>query len=276
MRQAQHNATRSVLTIVLMALLGLLAGACGQGIDPVGIGPDQDLGMVDRENLENPAAVGADDVYANLGTVNPPLTSSDSKLAGSEDMTYDEFVQAVGINVNGMWQALFENSGYTYSNAEVLLYEDPIGTTGCVQVADPEMGPFYCPVNQVVHYPLTWTDPASGQNPAQIGDFAVATIVAHEIGHHVENQLGELDDPGTYSIQIELRADCLAGIWARSTYEQGILESGDIGEAMELTANVADLPGTDPTDPRAHGTERQRTDAFLTGYETGDPNECRY
>lgn len=271
-----NRGVRAMMLVFLGLALSLLAVACGQGISPEGIGPDEDMGMVDREDLENPASVGADEVYANLQTVNPPLTSSDSKLVGSEDMTYDEFVQAVGINVNAMWQALFENSGYAYSNADMLLYEQPVTTTGCLDVADPDMGPFYCPVNQVVHYPLTWTSPASGENPAETGDFAVAYIVAHEIGHHVENLLGEFENPETYSIQIELRADCFAGIWARSTYEQGLLEPGDLGEATQIAADAADLPGTDPTDPGAHGTERQRTDAFYTGYESGDPNECQY
>lgn len=272
MKATRHYQWQLVRALMLAAMV-LFVGACGAtgSNAPAGI-----QNGVDLEDLENPASVGPEEVFGELQKVNPPLAASDTKLVGSEDMTYEEFVQAVGADSNALWRALFENSGYSYSNAEILLYEQPISSTGCVEVADPELGPFYCPVNQVVHYPLTWTDPSSGENPSEIGDFAVALIVAHEIGHHVENLLGEFNDPNIFTIQLELRADCLAGIWARSVYEQGLLEAGDIGEAVQLTANAADLPGTDPMDPGAHGTERQRTDAFFTGYETGDTSQCAF
>jgi predicted metalloprotease len=103
----------------------------------------------------------------------------------------------------------------------------------------------------------------------------LAFILAHELGHHVQNQLG-IFDAGLFTIQEELQADCFAGVWGRSVFEQGSLEEGDLGEAAEELANVADVPGTPWDHPGAHGTESQRIDAFFTGYETGRPRQCTF
>ena len=103
----------------------------------------------------------------------------------------------------------------------------------------------------------------------------MAFILAHELGHHVQNQLGTLD-ARLFTIQVELQADCFAGVWGRSIFEEGTLEEGDLGEAVEQLANFADLPGTPWDHPGAHGTESQRIDAFFTGYETGRPRQCKF
>jgi predicted metalloprotease len=119
------------------------------------------------------------------------------------------------------------------------------------------MGPFYCSESSTVYYPLSWSDP-SGRTPAEIGDFAVAVILAHEVEHHVQNMTGAFADPNVCTIQFELQADCFAGLWSRSVYEEGLLEPGDIGESLQIAANAADLLGTPAEDPNAHGTEAQR------------------
>ena len=258
--------------IALLALLGVLAAACGE----TEVTPDS--GQADKSNLVNPASKSESEVLESMVEVNPPLGTSNTRLVGSEEMSTDEFAQAVGSNVNALWQAVFEQSGFTYSNASMVLYDEAIPATGCDEVgtADPKMGPFYCPQNQTIYYPLSWRDPASGETPAEIGDFAVAVIVAHEVGHHVQNLLGVSGDPNVLSIQLELQADCCAGIWSRSVFEQGALERGDIGEAVQIAANAADLPGTPPEAEGAHGTEAQRTHAFFTVYESGDVNECQF
>ena len=146
--------------------------------------------------------------------------------------------------------------------------------SGCGGVADPRIGPFYCPDNMTVYYSVSFTD-RSGQRPWQIGDFALAFILAHELGHHVQKQVGTLD-AGLFTIQEELQADCFAGVWGRLIFEQGALEEGALGEAVEQLANIADLPGTPWDDPGAHGTESQRIDAFLTGYDTGCARRCTF
>jgi predicted metalloprotease len=84
-----------------------------------------------------------------------------------------------------------------------------------------------------------------------------------------------MQDPSLLTIQRELQADCLAGLWGRSVYEEGSLERGDVEEAIQSLQNVADLPGTPPTDPGAHGNEEQRIVAFMTGYESRDGSQCQ-
>ena len=263
---ANYRKGRTIGLLILLMLLGLLA-ACG------GTDIEQAEGA-SREDLINPAEDG-EEALASLPEVNTPLGAGDPRQVGSEDMTVEEFVKAIGGDLNANSQALFESGGYAYSNASFVLYDEPMPISGCGGVADPEMGPFYCSQNSTVYYPLSWTDP-SGQTPAEIGDFAVAVILAHEVGHHVQNLTGAFADPNVFTIQLELQADCLAGLWGRSVYEEGLLEPGDVGEALQIAANAADLPGTPAEDPNAHGTEAQRTDAFFTGYESGDAAQCQF
>lgn len=271
-RKTLAGRPRTHCVAILLAVLGLFAAACEGTPDVGNTGSGEE--PVEREELANPADEG-EDVLANLPEVNPPLGAGDPRIVGSEDMTIDEFVQTIGGDLNAKWQALFQESGYYYANADFVLFDEPMPIAGCEGVANPEWGPFYCSETQGVYYPPTWVDP-SGQSPAEIGDFAVAMILAHEQGHHVQNLLGILQDPRFYTIQRELQADCLAGIWGRSVYEEGSLERGDVEEAVQSLQNVADLPGTPPTDPAAHGNEQQRVDAFMTGFESGDVGECTF
>ena len=104
----------------------------------------------------------------------------------------------------------------------------------------------------------------------------MAAVLAHEAGHHIQNLMGIIQDPSLYNIQRELQADCVAGVWGRSVYEEGSLEPGDVEEGLRIMAEAADLPGTPFEAPRAHGTEAQRVDAFFTGYESGRGDQCRF
>jgi predicted metalloprotease len=189
-------------------------------------------------------------------------------------MTTQQFVQTIGANVNAKWQAVFEQAGYAYSKAKFVVYNRPISAGGCLRIAAPKIGPFYCPQNMTVYYPLTWRE-RSGQTPAQIGDFAVAVILAHETGHHVQNLTGILGNPKLYTIQRELQADCLAGVWGRSVYEEGLLQPGDVEEGIRAMGDAADLPGIPQQSPRAHGTAAQRTDSYFTGYKSGQSHQCK-
>ena len=266
---AVDRKSRPLCLLSLLMFLGFLATACG-GTNTV---QANQVEPVDRADLVNPAEYG-EEALAKVPEINPPLEVGDPRIVGSQDMTRFEFVQVVVEDLNAMWQASFESGGLVYLPAPVILYDEPMAISGCGGVADPQIGPFYCPDNMTVYYPVSFTD-RSGQRPGQIGDFALANVLAHEIGHHVQNQLGTLD-VGLFTIQEELQADCFAGVWGRSIYEQGSLEEGDLGEAVELIANVADLPGTPWDDPSAHGTESQRIDAFFTGYDTGRPRQCKF
>jgi uncharacterized protein len=261
---------RTLGVLVVLASLALYAVACGGGADdPPG------TQEVNREDLVNPAEDGEEEVLSNLAEVNPPLVGSDPRIVGSQNMTPEEFVQTIGGDLNAKWQAVFEDASYAYSNAGFVIYDQPITIAGCQGIAAPKVGPFYCPENMTVYYPLSWRT-RSGQTPAEVGDFAVAAILAHETGHHIQNLMGIIQDSSLYNIQRELQADCVAGVWGRSVYEEGSLEPGDVKEGLRIMAEAADLPGTPFEAPRAHGTEAQRVDAFFTGYESGKGDQCRF
>ena len=265
-----NQALRSLSAMIVLMSLGLYAVACGGGTRSTPAAED-----VNTKHLQNPAEAGEEQVLANLPEINPPLAGSNPRIVGSQNMTTQQFVQSIGANINAKWQAVFEEAGYAYSKAKFVVYDRPISHVGCVRIAAPKMGPFYCPQNMTVYYPLSWRD-RSGRTPAQIGDFAVAAVLAHETGHHIQNLLGTTQDPKLYTIQRELQADCLAGVWGRSVYEEGSLESGDVEEGLRIMAEAADLPGTPFESPRAHGTEAQRTDAFFTGYKSGRGDQCKF
>ena len=266
---ADDRKGKTIGLLSLLILLGFLAAACGG----TNTEPAAKVEPVDRADLVNPAEYG-EEALAKLPEINPPLGVGDPRIVGSQDMTRIEFVQFVVDDVSAMWQDAFESGGLVYSPAPTILYDEPMAISGCGGVADPEIGPFYCPENMTVYYPVSFTD-RSGQRPMQIGDFAVAFILAHELGHHIQNQLGTLDAQ-LFTIQLELQADCFAGVWSRSIFEQDALEAGDLGEAVEQLANFADLPGTPWDHPGAHGTESQRIDAFFTGYDTGRSRQCKF
>ncbi|MCI0543050.1 MAG: neutral zinc metallopeptidase, partial [Actinobacteria bacterium] len=135
-----------------------------------------------------------------------------------------------------------------------------------------------------------------GEMEARFGageaEFAQAYVIAHEIGHHVQNELGIMSqvqqlqqedraNANEYSVRLELQADCLAGVWANNLYQrQDVLEPGDIEAALEAAAAVGDdniqrvTTGQVSPESWTHGSSEQRVDWFTTGYETGDPNEC--
>ena len=153
------------------------------------------------------------------------------------------------------------------------------------------VGPFYCPNDRKVYLDIPFMNELQQRLGAQ-GDFAQAYIVAHEIGHHVQNQLGVMEDvnlaqqedPGSandLSVRLELQADCLAGIWAHSAVRQAdLLETGDLEEGLNAAAAVGDDRiqkqsggGVNP-DTFTHGSSEQRVKWFKAGFESGDPTAC--
>jgi predicted metalloprotease len=136
-------------------------------------------------------------------------------------------------------------------------------------------GPFYCAADQggTVFLPLVGIKrlvfPGSTFRKY---DFALSYVVAHEWGHHVQSRLKLF--AGKTSVQIELQADCLAGVWAYSVWARQLLEPGDIEEAVSLAALVGDAPGTSPNNADAHGSSKQRVNAFKRGYRSGRAGVC--
>jgi len=186
------------------------------------------------------------------------------------------------------WQEQFAAAGRDYPPTQLVLFEDFV-STACGD-ATSEVGPFYCPVDQLVYLDLGFFRELATRFSAP-GDFAQAYVIAHEFGHHVQNVTGISDrvrqaqqsnpeQQGELSIRLELQADCLAGIWGHSTFEEGILESGDLAEALAAAAAVGDdriqaqASGRINPETWTHGSSEQRTEWFLRGFQSGDPDAC--
>ena len=175
-----------------------------------------------------------------------------------------------------------------YREASTVFFSDATNT-GCGQ-ASAQMGPFYCPADELVYVDLGFLTQLQDQYGAT-GDLAAQYIVAHEYGHHVQNVLGvssevsrmQQQDPSQanqLSVALELQADCFAGAWAKSADQRSLLEPGEISEALNAAAAVGDdriqeQAGmrVDP-DQFTHGTSDQRVQWFRRGYDTADPRRC--
>lgn len=207
--------------------------------------------------------------------------------AGTDDQA--DFIAVVVQDTEDMWGQIFEASGMRYDPPTVVLYTD-MDQSRC-GIADARMGPFYCPADRSVYIDLTFYDELRDRFGAP-GEFAQAYVIAHEVGHHVQELTGVLGafnsararmsetDANAYSVRVELQADCYAGVWANYIGEINLLENGDI----EAAINAAEQIGDDALIARSggvpipknftHGTSAQRMDWFTRGFQSGDPNAC--
>jgi uncharacterized protein len=191
-------------------------------------------------------------------------------------------------DVQKTWEQTFKRAGQPYEHARLVLYRDGV-QTACGS-ASSAVGPFYCPADQVVYLDLSFYQDMQSQLQAG-GDFAWAYVIAHEVGHHVQQQLGTSEevrrlqqeqggDANELSVRLELQADCYAGVWARTVYKQGDLEKGDVREALRAAGAVGDdrlqrrATGSIDPDSFTHGTSEQRRSWFESGYADGHPNAC--
>ncbi|HOE96868.1 MAG TPA: neutral zinc metallopeptidase [Candidatus Sumerlaeota bacterium] len=197
-----------------------------------------------------------------------------------------EFVSVVLADTEDVWHALFAEMGRQYREPTLVLFSD--GVESACGFADAAVGPFYCPADQQVYLDLTFFDELNRRFGAP-GDFAQAYVIAHEIGHHVQHQLGAMDRvqsargrqtqaaANEKSVRLELQADFLAGVWAHHAQRtRAILEPGDIEEALGAASAVGDdtlqrrAQGRVVPDAFTHGTAEQRMRWFRKGFETGD------
>ena len=199
-----------------------------------------------------------------------------------------EFSVYVFSNTLDTWTKVFEEQGNGFQRAKVVLYRDAV-STGCGN-ASLAVGPFYCPADQRVYLDLSFYGGMERELGAP-GDFAWAYVIAHEVGHHVQQQLGTStevsrlqrerpDDANALSVRLELQADCYAGVWAHSVFAAGDLEKGDIREAIRASGAVGDdrlqrrAGGQVNPDSFTHGSSEQRTDWFNRGRQGGEPADC--
>ena len=211
-------------------------------------------------------------------------------IPASQDPEADlkEFSTYVFSNTLDTWTAIFREQGEPFERAQVVLYRDAV-RTGCGD-ASSQVGPFYCPADKRVYLDLSFYGDMERELGAP-GDFAWAYVIAHEVGHHVQQQLGtsdevsrlqrdNRDEANQLSVRLELQADCYAGVWAQSVFAAGDLEPGDVEEAIRASGAVGDdrlqrrSGGQVDPDSFTHGTSEQRTAWFNRGRESGEPGDC--
>jgi uncharacterized protein len=186
------------------------------------------------------------------------------------------------------WQQIFRRDGRQYENAKLVLFRSGV-STGCGS-ASSAVGPFYCPADERVYLDLGFYRDMQSRLRAG-GDFAWAYVIAHEVGHHVQQELGisgevrrmqqqNRGDANELSVRLELQADCYSGVWASTVFAKGDLERGDIEEAMGASEAVGDdrlqrqAGGSVDPDSFTHGSSEQRRRWFERGYEDGEPGAC--
>jgi predicted metalloprotease len=217
------------------------------------------------------------------------LDSTPVVLTAAENESAD-FVSVVLADTEDTWQAIFQQHGQVYRQPKLVLFKGSVESAcGFAQAA---MGPFYCPGDQKVYIDLAFYDELKNQLGAP-GDFAQAYVIAHEVGHHVQNLDGTLGQVNSlirqsdqvtgnkYNVMLELQADCYAGVWANHADKQRhIIEAGDIEEAMNAAAKIGDdalqkqSQGYVVPDSFTHGTSAQRMKWFNAGFVSGDINSC--
>ena len=185
-----------------------------------------------------------------------------------------QFVSFVLDDAQATWEKIL---GDRYHHAKLVLFRDAVPSAcGFAQSAS---GPFYCPVDEKVYVDLGFFDEMRDRFAAT-GDFAQAYVITHEIGHHVQKLLGIEKHSRADSVALELQADCYAGIWAHSTSQRNILESGDIEEGLNAAAAVGDdrlqkMSGRSVNpDSFTHGSSQQRASWFRRGFESGRIEDC--
>ncbi|WAC03913.1 zinc metallopeptidase [Lacinutrix neustonica] len=245
------------LVAVIVILLQLFGGETGQQLAPMieQIGNGQVTQQVEQRELTN-----------------------DEKVMGN-------FMATVLADTEDVWNQIFrENNLGNYKEPTMVLFTDAV-STGCGN-ATAASGPFYCPAGQKVYMDLAFFDELKTRFGAKGGDFAIAYVTAHEVGHHVQTLLGTSNkvrqlqaqtsktEANKLSVAQELQADFYAGLWAH--YNKEYLEAGDIEEAMSAANAVGDdaiqkrTRGSVNSDSFTHGTSRQRMEWFMKGYNTGD------
>jgi predicted metalloprotease len=231
------------------------------------------------------------DVVSNSG-LDPGVQQTEGGAIAPEDSAREEpmvqFVSFVLDDAQSTWARILPAAGQRYEDARLVLFRDAV-RSGC-GAAQSAMGPFYCPLDERVYIDLGFFDELHSRFGAP-GDFAQAYVLAHEIGHHVQHQLGtdaevrraQQANPARaneLSVALELQADCYAGIWGHSTARRDLLQEGDIEEGLAAAAAVGDdriqrrTSGTIDVESFTHGSSEQRASWFMRGFRSGDPASC--
>jgi hypothetical protein len=250
-----------IVVVLVLVAIQVFGGGGGDG--------DGGLGDIGEILLGGQAAPGAN---------NPEPIPPDE----DPDLEFKEFSSYVFHDTQDTWAQTFAQSDEDYDDAKLVIYSGGVSTGGCGS-ATSAAGPFYCPADSKVYIDLSFYEDMKRQLGAS-GDFAWAYVIAHEMGHHVQNlsglDAGHAAGAEGDSVRTELQADCYSGVWAATVFEEGALEPGDLDEAFTASEAVGDDrlqeqsgQGVNP-DSFTHGTAEQRRTWFENGYESGDPASC--
>ena len=231
--------------------------------------------------------MGADprQLLEQLPSQDPASRTQTSRSTTPQEEERKAFVLTVLANTEDVWSDLFRQMGRQYREPKLVLFEDQV-ESAC-GLAGAAVGPFYCPGDEKVYIDLSFLNELHTRFRAP-GDFAEAYVIAHEVGHHVQRLLGTMDrveaargrlreeENNQLSVRLELQADFLAGVWAHYAEKKGVVEPGDINEALGAASAVGDdrlqreARGHVVPDSFTHGTSEQRIRWFRKGFETGD------
>ena len=199
------------------------------------------------------------------------------------------FVRTVLAETEDTWSGIFQSAGETYQKPTLVLFSGQV-SSACGN-ASAASGPFYCPGDRKVYLDTNFFKELD-QRFGAAGDFAQAYVIAHEVGHHIQNLTGVLPefnrrrqsmsqvDANKMSVRVELQADCYAGIWGKFTEQKGILEAGDLEEALNAAHQIGDdtlqkqTQGYVVPDSFNHGTSAQRMEWFKRGFQSGRVEDC--
>ncbi|WP_445452299.1 KPN_02809 family neutral zinc metallopeptidase [Flavobacterium sp. 25HG05S-40] len=227
----------------------------------------------------------------SIGTILQQTQGTQTQTEGTqtrelsaEEKELGDFSESVFVYNNKTWTTIFEDNNMTYEEPGMVLFDDGV-ETACGS-ATSASGPFYCPGDKKVYMDLRFFEELKTRFGAEGGDFAIAYVIAHEVGHHLQTVLGTSakvrqlqqskseTEANKLSVCMELQADFYAGVWAH--YNKNLLEAGDIEEAISAANAVGDdaiqkrMSGSVVPDSFTHGTSKQRIEWFMKGYNSGD------
>lgn len=228
-------------------------------------------------------------VLNNSGVINSPQTQTQQRQLTEEELKVRAFVEMVAAESEETWGNIFQENGVKYRAPKIVMFEQ-ITHSGC-GTAQAAMGPFYCPLDETIYMDMTFFNELQSKYGAKVTEFSVAYVMAHEVGHHIQNLSGTLEkvqrakQSGRYSeaennrnsVAVELQADFYAGVWAKRTNQrENILTSDDIDAAISAAEAVGDdniqrrSQGYVNQESFTHGSSAQRKEWFMRGYNTGD------
>ena len=218
----------------------------------------------------------------------PSSISQDCRTGEDANRRQDCRIVAVVNSVQKFWDGVFTRSDRRYKYVDTVFFTDQV-QTGCGP-ASSQVGPFYCPTHELVYIDLGFFDELQSRFGVGAAPFTQAYVIAHEYGHHVQDQLGVLDSirgdrqgPESKAVRSELQADCYAGVWAAHAVETGLIEDltqADINSALAAAAAIGDdriqeqTQGQVNPETWTHGSSEQRRRWFSRGYENGRPAAC--